>query len=353
MINENIITALRKHNSSTTQAVANDLKKFNAIVLVDAEMAVVRLRRALDHVIRSTAILCDIVPGTKPLEQIIDELTHKRILPGIIVKHCRVIKDFGNLAAHGDSAKLFNDEGNELTSVEAQMCAGSIEIILRWYIDQIAPKLFEENPYNVVSEDKITTDMIRQTTEIDALIYPDSFRGVYDKCCLWFERNPHIYTIIIDALTQQVVGYINAMPLEHDAYLTVENGSILDVDIHPQSIRRYDLPDFYQLYFASIGIHPSYHNTAAFRALYDAFINKLVQLARNDVFVSEIMADAITNEGVRLCRYAGMREHKATPHGSKIFKLTLMPPSLRVRTMAGKTLLNFYSSKYEEFRDLL
>ena len=53
---------------------------------------------------------------------------------------------------------------------------------------------------------------------------------------------------------------------------------MMDVTILPDFIKTYDLPDFYYLYFASIGIHPSYQNSNAFKVLYDAFVEKLLQL---------------------------------------------------------------------------
>jgi len=316
-------------------------------------MGIVRLRRALDHIIRSVAVHSDLSPGTKPLDKIIDDLAHKSILPAVICKHCRVVKDFGNIAAHGNSVASYTDEDKDLSMVEAKMCATSMEIIARWYFERITPQLPEDNPYVVVSGEMISKEMIHQAVQIDALIYPEKFRGMFEICCSWFEKNPHIYIMIIDGSTHNVIGYVNAMPLEAEYYARIASGSTIDIDIPSSVIRKYDLPDFYLLYFASICLHPSYQNTSAFRALYDAFIEKLVQLARNDIFMTEILADAVTPEGVRLCRYAGMHEERQTEHKSTIYKVSLLPPALRVTTKTGKNLLGFYKRKYEEFKDLL
>lgn len=61
--------------------------------------------------------------------------------------------------------------------------------------------------------------------------------------------------MIQDKHSGKIAGYINAIPLEQEFYRAIESGSIIDLSIPPDAIRRYDLPDFYLLYFSSIGIH--------------------------------------------------------------------------------------------------
>jgi hypothetical protein len=352
MIDKDLIKKLKDSKSGTLQAIGNDLSKFNLISELDPEMSIVRLRRALDHIIRRLTVQADLVAGTKPLDQLIDELQRKNVIPGIIVKHCRVIKEFGNLAAHGAVPVDNFGEVSNLTNVELDICSNSTEVILKWFLDKILNDLNEKNTFRIIDLPEINYDMIKQTVGIDKLIYPETFWPNYQTCYQWFERNPHIYTLLFDESTSQIIGYINAMPLELDIYTEIENGGFIDIDIPASKIREYDLPDFYPLYFASIAIHPSYHNTNAFRALYGGFINKLISFARNDIFISEIMSDAVSDEGKKLCRYTGMREIRKTTHNSSIFKVTLLPPALRITTKEGKLLLQYYNEKYEFFKDL-
>ena len=108
---------------------------------------------------------------------------------------------------------------------------------------------------------------------------------------------------------------------------------------------------FLSLILRSIGTHQSYHNSNAFKVLYDAFIEKLLQLARIEIFIVEIMEDAVSNESIRLCKYVGMTEIK-TMNNSAIYKVSLLPPSLRITSSAGKNLFSFFKSKYENFKEL-
>lgn len=352
-IDKNLIMNLREFRASTPQAVANDLFKFNKIAQLDSEMAIVRARRVIDLIIRNIATIYGNIPGTKPLDQLINELNRTNEIPQIIQKHCRVVKDFGNIAAHGIEETTPCIKEESITQLEVGICATSLMAVVRWYLDHIVPKLSEKTPYRVVSGKQVTNDMIDQAVAIDQLIYPNQLRGIRENCYAWHDRNPDIYTMLLDGNTGSVIGYINAMPLEEEHYKLIESGQTIDVDITPNMIRRYDFPDFYLLYFSSIGLHPSYHDTSSFRTIYASFIDSLLNLAREEIFMTEILADAVSLEGARLCKYAGMRDICKTSHDSIIYKATMLPPSLRVTTSSGKNLVLYYQKKYDEFRDLL
>jgi hypothetical protein len=96
-----LIEKLNENNTSTAKAIIRELNKFNDTLSIDVEMAIVRGRKALDFMLRNACELENIKAGTKPLERVIDDLKHGGYLPELIEKHCRVIKDFGNIAAHG------------------------------------------------------------------------------------------------------------------------------------------------------------------------------------------------------------------------------------------------------------
>lgn len=352
-IDGNLIAKLRECRAGTPQAMATDLIKFNQIAEIDYEMALVRARRAIDLLVRNLASQNGIVAGTKPLDQLLIELVRNRCIPPVIERHCRIVKDFGNLAAHGIDADIAVESGASLTIAELELCAESTTSVIRWYIDTIATQLSPDVPFLVKTGAQINRQMIDEALAIDALVYPDHLRGIVSHCYAWLDRNPDIYTLLIDPCIGRVVGYINAMPLEADLYRDLEGGNRIDVDFPASAIRKFDLPDFYLLYFCSIALHPSYHTTTAFKALYDAFIDKLLDLAHKEVFITEILADAVTSEGVRLCEYAGMKSVRDSNHQSTIYKTSLLPPALRVTSIKAKALTVFYQRKYEEFRSLL
>ena len=348
-----LIRELRSAPVSIAQAIGSELSKINQIVSIDPEMGLVRIRRVIDLILRNVADHNNIPSGTKPLEQVLVELTKNSAIPDLVQKHCRVIKEFGNLAAHGNEFPESGLSFESVSDVEITICTQSLMVLVQWYRNKIIPQIKQEEQFSVLNSSRITHSHIDQAIEIDKLNYPEQLRGIADFCYAWHDRNQDIYTMIIDPLTNNVVGYINAMPLEQGYYNKIKSGKTLDTEIPANEIRQYNFPDFYFLCFSSIGIHPSYQNTGAFRFLYEAFIKKLVDLARKEIFFVEIIADAVTEEGLRLCNYAGMKEFCKTNHNSAIYNVMLLPPSLRISTSSGKALLSFYKKKYLDFQDIV
>lgn len=353
MIDPVLIKRLRACRAATPVAVAADLFKFNKIASIDAEMAIVRARRALDLLLRSIATNAGIVTGTKPMDQVLAEVRRAGAIPAVIERHVRLVKEFGNIAAHGVDTDDAVDSHVVLSDAEVALCAESTTLVVNWFLGAVVPALPDSVRYVVRSGVQVTERMVDQACALDALVYRDELRGVPEVCRSWLRWNPEIYTMLIDPGVDQVVGYLNAMPLEDEAYRAIERGTGLDVAIPTEWIRKYELPDFYRLYFCSIVVHPSYQATTAFKALYDAFIDHLISLAEREIFFTEILADGVTRAGMRACEYVGMRRVRETDHDSVIFKVTLLPPALRITSTRAKSLSTYYASKYEEFRTLL
>lgn len=159
--------------------------------------------------------------------------------------------------------------------------------------------------------------------------------------------------MVVDTTTNKVVGYVNAMPLEPVAFEDLQKGGTIDLALPLEAVRAYDFPDLYLLYVASVAVDPSYQSSTAVRVLLEGFIDKLLELARQEMFVSRILADATSAEGERLARLVGMTRARGSTHESAIYETTLLPPSLKFLSNKGRALITFYTKRYENLRDLL
>lgn len=199
------------------------------------------------------------------------------------------------------------------------------------------------NKFNCYVGQCVTPQMIYQAVGIDCCVYKDEFQGVYETCINWWKRNPAVYIMIEDSVKKEIVGYINAMPLTEEYYEIIRSGKTIDTDIPCDMIETYDFPDTYKLYFSSIAIHPDYHNTSAFKALFDGFIIHVLQLYEREIYFSSIVADAVSDAGEKLCKYMGLQYLKKSNHKSKIYEGVLIPPSIRPTTMLCKRLISAYN----------
>lgn len=161
---------LRATGRPTAKALAEDLRRFELLSSVDSEMALVRARRALDVMLRSTCRAEDIEPGTRPLDELLTQLRRAGVLPRVVESHCRVIKDFGNLAAHGVEA---DGEANDecLTEVEVEMATRGLETAFRWYLATVIPRLQAHHTLVALHGRSISLEQIRATVDIDLLVY--------------------------------------------------------------------------------------------------------------------------------------------------------------------------------------
>jgi hypothetical protein len=124
----------------------------------------------------------------------------------------------------------------------------------------------------------------------------------------WREVNPDIYTFLIDRANGKVCGYINAMPLEEDAYDKVTAGTMLDNEIPGEAVVPYLSDQTLKLYLMSVAVAPHTARVGEgllsepLEVLLDAFFGRLRELARTRrIRISEASAIGWTTEGMRIC----------------------------------------------------
>jgi hypothetical protein len=130
----------------------------------------------------------------------------------------------------------------------------------------------------------------------------------------WRNINPDIYTFLIDRVSNRACGYVNAMPLEDDAFAKITSGAMLDNQIPADAIVPYEATDkTVKLYVMSLAIAHDIGGTGGLLSepvemLLDGFFGRLRDHARNRrIRVSEVSAIGWTAEGRRICeRLFGM-----------------------------------------------
>ena len=202
--------------------------------------------------------------------------------------------------------------------------------------------------YTLIGTSDVTRNDVEGTIALDHLVYSDEYIPSCDRICEWTEVNPDIDFIVRDNVTHDIVAYAEAMPVTDECYEDLRSGKIVDMDLMAaDKILSYDMPGVYNVYFASIVIHPQYRNTVLFKMLFDEIVRRYIQLIDNEVFVKRILADAISPEGEKFCRLFGMKRIDASNHNSTLYEVSLMPPQFKLVSQAVKELRDRYAAKYE------
>ena len=205
-------------------------------------------------------------------------------------------------------------------------------------------------PFSAYTGAEITEEMISEAIELDHMVYPPEFWADLDTCLSWRDRNADIYVMVKDNATGRIVGYLNIMPLYEETFERMMSGTVIDVSLVADDLAMYDLPDCMYLYVSSAVTHPGYRHTTVLRCLLDGFYGKLIKLSEDGIYFKEMFADAVSPEGEKLCRYAGMQLRHSSEHGSKLYSVSLLPPKIRPTTQVARKLFSIYE-EYQKIMD--
>lgn len=332
----------RKQNRFST-LVSEHINKYNSLIKIDRDMAIVRAKILLQTIIRQLL-------NAENLENISAEMLNAiTSMNNNIREHFKLIFKFAEIAESNDNLE------NTISTQDIEITTLSLKSILSWYYNSFSSQvLTKERLILPIPIGELTVDDIVESYKIEQqLLRKDLISSVGDVV-KWYEYNFYCMHGIRDKATEKLVGFVNAIPLTDESFELMKSGVFPDVNISTAHIRKFDYPDFYKLYISSICIAPEYQNSEAFKILYDSLINIILDLAvTHEVFFTELLSDACTQNGERLSHAIGMKYLRGSTYNTKLYWGTLIPPSLRLRNNMGKSLMNFYNQKFDEFRDML
>lgn len=206
----------------------------------------------------------------------------------------------------------------------------------------------------IIKDRDVTEEDIKKALKLDNKYYhnhiDDSEQFSLEQCLCWNKKNNHrIYTMLKDT-EGDILGYINAAPINDKCYSDIKDGKYPDADIDCDCIVKYTIPGKYNLYFASIVIDEDKQGGKNFFIqLFNGFLDKLITLANEeDIVISRIIADAVTTEGKEICERLGMKKIKETEHDSStVYELELYPPKFKTFSHKLKDLYNIYITRFE------
>ena len=117
---------------------------------------------------------------------------------------------------------------------------------------------------------------------------------------------------------ERIVGYWSFVVLKDQIFDAIKSGVMSDGHIDPEWVVPIDQPGIYKAYFSQILLEENCRYDAIRLAL-KSLANVLVDLAKQNVFISEICAFGYGKKGETLCRRRGMEELGPNPEFGTIF----------------------------------
>ena len=254
--------------------------------------------------------------------------------------------------------EIFLETAN-ITKEQLELLDNAFSYILDWYIKNYVQiniiNKKESFELTTISPNMFSKSDIIQTYEIEKILLREELISSWEEAYKWYQYNPYTFIGVRDKKSNKVVGFCTIIPVSDEWFNLFKSGLIDDTQIDVSYIRKYDIPDFYNIYISSVCVHPDYQGTfGVFTILYNAIIEMFLKFAQNnEIYIYKLLAEASTFDGERLCKLIGMKKTGETKHKTDIYESYLIPPSLRLKSRNGKKLLNYYSKKYNELKDIL
>lgn len=175
-----------------------------------------------------------------------------------------------------------------------------------------------EAEFNIFDGIYMTDRQLLQAAELDRKVYPREYWLQEQTVLEYLHSCPSIYTYAV--MNDDLVGYLNMSCIDRKSYLTLLDGNQNDLCISASNIVNPEAGRSNYLYFSSIVVDPAYRECGIAGRLFSRFGEKLAGLRGKGIYFADVIADAISSHGEKLCHSFGMRLEKLTAYGGKLFR---------------------------------
>ena len=167
----------------------------------------------------------------------------------------------------------------------------------------------------------MTDKQLLQAVALDRSVYPESYWIDKQTALRDLHVCPGVYIYAADG--DKLVAYINMSCIDADSYYTLISGAVNDLCIAPYNLCRPIQGRNNYLYFSSIVVDSEYRGRGIAARLFARFGEKLDILRNRGIYFTNIIADAVSPHGERICIRLGMKLEKLTQCGTKLFCCSL------------------------------
>lgn len=173
-------------------------------------------------------------------------------------------------------------------------------------------------------EHSLKKDYLDQMLLLDSESFCTADSSTYETCMAWYEKNPDIYTILLND-EEKVIGYINFAPLTQTAYDLFRQGRKFDMQLSKADILPFAKNSVLNCLFMSIVIHPKYRHTDAIKKITKAFYEKIERFKKDkNITIKTILADCVSADGARYLSNQGFTPLLKTSKNSFLYEKVIM-----------------------------
>ena len=141
-----------------------------------------------------------------------------------------------------------------------------------------------------------------------------------EECEKWYEKND-LTCVGVRNSENKVIASVSVLPLKYEIYKQIYENKMNEAEINYNQIVEYQESKSYYIYLSSISIDINYRNNyKVITTLLKGCIDLFDMLAKKNILIKEVMAEASTIHGEKICKKLLKMEHiRDTSHDSKIY----------------------------------
>jgi hypothetical protein len=132
----------------------------------------------------------------------------------------------------------------------------------------------------------------------------DLTEGTTSQWAPVFSNHPDTWRLIVDG-DKNIAGYWSFSILPDDLHAKAKRGELVDSEITADKILL-EFEGRHKAYFTMIAISAPFRGAESLRLLIDSFFQALDHMAANGVYISEVVANAVSKDGVDMCKHFKM-----------------------------------------------
>jgi len=172
---------------------------------------------------------------------------------------------------------------------------------------------------NILVTSKLSKGNHIAMAKIEANYFEHELIADYETTIKWHDSNEDSCIIALDKDTGLIAGHMSFVPVDNYFYDLMLKGNFVDTQITSEHIIQYKHPGIFKLYFCVVCVAPSYRGKNISRIILKEYARRFLELKERGIIFSDIVADAITEEGRRFCQNVlGMSFVGGSKHQSKI-----------------------------------
>jgi len=158
--------------------------------------------------------------------------------------------------------------------------------------------------------------------KMEADYYSPEYITPAEEADQWHRHNP--YTGIVLAEGNNIVGFLDILPISNATCLKIIEGRFNDKDMKtkdiltPEEMMSKDHQPV-SLFVSCAVVHPDYRGKGVTAHLFREYLKQLNQMAKWGIEFDKVVGDCVTPEGEQFSQKIGLKYHASSDHGTKIY----------------------------------